>query len=848
MPVGCSIIKNTKGDIEYVESPYNGEKSNLYESALEYTQDSIQAKDVWLVASTPMFKQDVYEPKTNTYKSNLNRKLENFSNTDLPVTVNEYAGGELVITAIENKKLLGQVRLTPYKSGYRITMSQIGGVRGQGTGSALYKQVIKEIVLKDKPLYSDVILSESAEGVWRKMQHLGIAQKIDEGYVVNSTPFDENQEPSLEEVLEYIDILNNQERLSGQEKNDLKIALSSTSIKDSDELYNVLKEAFYPSPTAQSLRKTGLYNEAEINNILVDSTLQQEIKDILNKLKTTDTIYNEIPVDEDYISSSMIGVNIIGKNVTDNPYKNEKEALELLGGVKNEVEYEDALEDSDLQYLKDQPSKYNIYSDYNRVPEMFINEQGELEQKMSKTKELLEETIKTPENTALEDNIAYLRALPVSVWDNNPSEVKQLLKQIREDASDIALDLQGLEDSYDNKTRNEVISFLDTIDLFIAQQDDVSLDTLASSLDEYFSQDTSLKEKVVKVQPQSRDRNLIHLETELKAPELFQRFGLLPLGNNIYQKVRNSDDLAVMYENLYQNILVNPQILPTEAYASALDQEGSLDRSKLRNKQQTIQDIVNFVQGQTKKIGKGDNVMMQRMYISAAYFNTKLRNEKPIPSLSGEVNSIMNPVSNIEYLQTEFISDFREKQIKEKQKDSEAYKKYYSNFNISNQGIEMINTDPISLLEMEPYIEDNMKDYMRLKKSFIGESDTYEGVITDNMKRSYYSNFPESLPVFEGNYQIVSNRTVATRENESFIKIDNKVYELIETLGEYNFYSQLDTNPSLYKEYSPDTTKPELDVDISNYSYSVSEQVDEMDISSFYTQEESEDIDSEIEC
>src|SRR5699024_10598641 len=124
----------------------------------------------------------------------------------------------------------------------------------------------------------------------------------------------------------------------------------------SEELYQDLLRAFYPNgvfqPTEASLRSINLYNEAEIENIVGDAALQADIRDFIEKLKNLeDPILNDIPVDYDYIATSQVGINILGKSVMDNPYLNEKEALDVLAGIKDRREFQDALNDSNLEYL-----------------------------------------------------------------------------------------------------------------------------------------------------------------------------------------------------------------------------------------------------------------------------------------------------------------------------------------------------------------------------------------------------------------------------------------------------------------------------------------------------------------
>lgn len=1113
MSVGCSIIKNPQGGVEYVESPYNGERSLLYQEALNYTKDEQTATDLWAVASTPSFQEEVYGPKLQEYKNKIRKQLEGFSAPVEEITPMEYAGGERVYTLKEDGKVVGQIRTTPYKDGHRIITSNINGQQGQGTGSRLYRAVIEHSIKNGLDLYSDTNLSPQAEGMWAKLQRFGIAkpqqeqllapngkpsnlnkaqweyvrtkefkdwfgdweadpqnaskvvdengeplvvyhgsrktditefrsgpsyrrssglkeygtyfatnkelakrysetplsaeaqneiekniqelkslqlktrsntvykdiqkqidqesQKLSKGRVytafinlrsveefqnkkdgqglwqtdvdawnnlkvqasyklatnrdamdflkegkfgvekkegiigrnladgffqteeainkylgdivlvfdgvknavriidettseteniVPATPFDINREPGLEEVINFLNSQQTPAELEEQEVVDIKLALTGTSLDSSEELYSTLMQGFYPNgilgPTRESLRSTGLYNSSEIDNIMSDTELQQDIDDLIQKLRNTDhTIYNDLPVDQAYMATSQLGINIIGKSITDNPYINEKEALDTLGGIKNRAEYEDTLYDSNLDYLKGQQDMFPEFSSYDRVREMELDQDGNMVQRTSYTREVLQETVKVPENNDVINNIAYLESITKDIWDSSPKEIKQILKQIREDSSDIAIDLDSLEESYDDMSREEILSMLNTVADYLTNPSEANLDKLAQTLDTYSSTDITPKERVVKVQPQSRGENLVYLNTKQKAYDLFVTNGLLPLGNNVYQAVRNNDSLDVMYNNLYLNILNNPQILPESAYRTALEQDGSLNRSVLnnpRNMESVMQDIRNHVQAQTKLIENGtqprDMENLERMYISAVYFNTKLENTMPTPTVESQMDSIENPVTNAQYLSTEYISDFRSAQIKEKQKNSKAYQNYYSNVRVTERGLELINSDPISVLKMQPYMDQQMKDYMSLHKyNFKQETVPNERPVTKLVKRNYYVNYPEALPTFRGEYSTLSNRSLAAKSTEEFIKVNGKIYEAVKGTGQYTFYSQLDTNPGDYKNYATDLSMPELDVEVSGYQYSTDTQTAPK-VTAFYTQQEEQAIDESIEC
>src|SRR5690606_12245728 len=154
MSVGCSIIRDGQ-DIQYVESPYNGERSLLYDSALEYTEDQESAIDIWATASTPSFKSEVYEPKLNTYRTSLYRKLNEIQPSQNKINL-IYNGSQHEVfidtldyeiiptknlttlsafTEIEGKKVqIGKIRFKPFRDGFQVENSLLNKLQVYNKG------------------------------------------------------------------------------------------------------------------------------------------------------------------------------------------------------------------------------------------------------------------------------------------------------------------------------------------------------------------------------------------------------------------------------------------------------------------------------------------------------------------------------------------------------------------------------------------------------------------------------------------------------------------------------------------------------------------------------------------
>lgn len=871
MAVGCLIKKQSDGEIISVRSPYNGEESILYKDALNYFENQQEAEKVWLVASTESFKKEVYNPRVFSFKKKIAMSLDKMFPSIIQIQLlidNKITKAELRTEIQQNQvkivvknQPIASLTYKPYKDGLEIVdfMQQnlplYVNSRLINTDDLKLKYRALKTLLKtvETPLYFN-------ENKFPDFQQILPIAKTTRGISeLRTTPFDKNSEPYLYQVLEYIDRVNSQQiSFTDKEKSELKIALSATNIADTNELKAKMEKAFFSkgifSPTPQSL--SILYSPNEAQTILNDINLQESLKQVYEKLSSLEEpILNDIYVDKRFLSYSEISLNILGKIKNDNPYLNERQALQELGGHKTVQDFETALENSDLNFIKqayrNDPSIYNDYSNFNRISQFDVV-QGELLPKKTNTKQLLEQTVKAPENTDLSDLIQYSFSISDTVWEENENSITTFLEEIENKASDIALDLTGLSTSYYSKTKQEIIDFLKSTSNFV--QLNKTSNEFANEFDTFFGV-TNVAVKVIKVNPEHRNRTLVFLQTNKKAVELFNSYGLLPIKQDTYIKVNNNTNLETLYENLYLNILERPQILPVEAYPMALDKDGNLNRNyinKPSNKQRVKSDIKKFIQQKQLDIVPSPNVsseMLERMYIMAAYFNTKITNNLNIsPPITSEVDIINNPIGNKDYLTSDYLSDLRIKQLKEKKKNSDAFLNFYSNIEFSERGISIINIDPISLENMRPYFDDNFLNYARINKFFnVSLQNQYDSYQDGNILRNYYMNFPYALEVFNKPYSKMSEQTVTSNENKDFIRIGEDVFEQVLSVGDNHIYTKLPTTDSIYKKYSNTTVPFEIDVEIEKYGFENKNQI-QTELSNTYTAQESEEIDNLIEC
>ena len=300
----------------------NGKESILFKD-LEKAVGQEKARDLFILAYTPTFHNNVVIPLVNSNKQRLVDKMtkrEGLLYKVVEANVNE------TIQMFQGKNKIGYIRLTPLENAYQVerVLLSVGVEKGQGFGQELYKQAIKYSLRQNKNFIADNNRTQDAQRVWDKLESLGIA-KNNKVLAFPEESFDINGEIKAEKVLNYSARQNQtEETLSFVEQSQIKNTLMEFEGVD---LFYTLKEAFYKdglfNPTAESLRKSDLYSIYEINNILSDVNLQGKIKDTIEKMNNSD-VELESPV---FVESAekINKVNILGKLINVNPLAKDSE-------------------------------------------------------------------------------------------------------------------------------------------------------------------------------------------------------------------------------------------------------------------------------------------------------------------------------------------------------------------------------------------------------------------------------------------------------------------------------------------------------------------------------------------
>lgn len=453
----------------------NGEESLLYKNLREVMSED-EANDLFILTKTPSFQENVVTPLTEEYRNKV---------SEIPANIKfkeTFANKIRTFHIYDGKLKVGRIQLTAYKDGFKVKSSLVNeDQRGKGIGKYLYNYTISKLLAENNTLYTDTARTEDADRVWESLKRQGLSQ---DGKSVKPLPreFDKNGEIGMNTLLQYTaDNFSQTLPLNAVEKSHL-INLQIEGVETSDDLYNVLYDAFYKnnlfSPNINKLKK--IYSEDEIRNILEDSEIQGRVKETVEKLRQTEEFtIPQIKYNKDFdVRSSK--VNIIGQYKKQNPLKLEQQVIE---------------------------------QDYVKVP--VVNEEGE----QLETQLFYENAIKTPSSKSI-------RALQAIVGAHPMVDTLKLENKLIKTFKNYGMDIEGIE-------RENFKELLD----YVTEPTDENRKALEDVLG--FVREPLTKP--INISPENRSYQ--YLKTAKSEQELFDEMSLIQTSTpNVYHKVNKIDE------------------------------------------------------------------------------------------------------------------------------------------------------------------------------------------------------------------------------------------------------------------------------------------------------------------
>ena len=632
------------------------------------------------------------------------------------------------------------------------------------------------------------------------------------------------EEPNLSQVMNFINIDSKESKLSTTEA--LSILNTSQLLGvQPEQLYFNLKNTFFNSNNqlvidADRLRKSGIYTEDEIIDLLQFPSLRAGLIDILSKMKNSfyeNTFTSNIDLSDYPLIIKTGEKNKLGKNIIIPPSEVEDYLIKNL----KSVEEIDSLDRTDIKDALSTPEAKDyvksLLDTYQAVP-VYTVKSGILDVKSKNdlAVTLLETVTVNEDKISFSEATSFIRNIPQEDWYSRGEEVVSLLKDIEWEAAQIGLDLVGLADSYSFKSKEEVVGFLELIDDFNISTEELTVNEmdildLASEINEYFDINDSVNSKTI-VPNNFKGRDLAVIEGPVDENYVYKVGGFIRLFNDVYERVDPVGDFETVLENVYQAVRANPELLPKEAFSSFGLTKGSIDFKgiyDLANKDLVKVSIRSFA---GRKISDIPGEISEDLDISKEVALLKvlhgsLETTRPYKDLSIINKSI---TGNKEYLVSDFVSDFYKQLLTNKVEETELWNNALKYFQINSNGIDVDVSDEVkeqiklSLLN-DQQLYDALVNYSLISKNdnldFLRETIDTISFDTIESRRDFAVNYPETVKKANKEYTRISDNTlILNNSHDEFIKLNDGIYELTNYENGVSVYSKIRaiTNPQYF--------------------------------------------------
>lgn len=691
-----------------------------------------------------------------------------------------------------------------------------------GAASLLFKQALKTVSEEEGALsvwaYAYTNAFKDQYGDWQN----------------NPTEFnlDKNGEPKFSSVfMNYFLNTSNQEKLGVTEAvNVYSMALNSGLSVPT--LYSTLNQVFFNKDgqfvvDRKRLENSGLYTSEEVSNILQFPSVRGEILDTMKRLKYSlkegSTLFeNGLTEPETIVFNISTGkINSLGKMIT---IPNEEVISYLTENIQtysSEEAFMSALTRLDREDIRDailsSPEMINtikeIVQNTVTVPTLVTRDGIMVQKSKEDPTEILLNTVTVNEDKVdFTEAADYLRDLTFDEWlDPNDSGVIEILREAEIRGAKIGLDLTGLSNQYNVKSREEIIGILDVIDDFNIKTEDLTVTDediieVAQYLNEFFDRDVSPSYSTIFVPNRLKNKNLVQIEDNRDETSLYRTEGLIKIGDGLYERVDNINNFSEALEVVYEGLMEDVTLLPKEAFKNFGLRDGYYNVDAItnpENKQKVIESINAYLTKRADQLSSQDmedydtNKEIALMKAVLKVEDVRDFNQEEISLRSG------NFTGDFDYLTTDFISDFYKRMLEEKViNKSELWNEALKHFTINNNGITFTGKSQETkakvklALQSQPILYDNLKNYALISKDnsldFLRDYEVENVMSTIDNRRDFSINHPNSVEKYTGEYTKPSDNTVIVKNsNNEFIRMNDGIYEITNLSDGVSIYSKV---------------------------------------------------------
>nr|DAF21599.1 MAG TPA: Large polyvalent protein associated domain 23 [Caudoviricetes sp.] len=703
-------------------------------------------------------------------------------------------------------------------------------------------------------------------------------------YLEDKYETDNNGEPHLKDVLVMDTIMRNW-KAAVTPAEIYKLSNDFGDVVDSvEELYQEINKTFFPNGYFQIkedlLFESKLYSQGEAILLLTHPEIQQNVQRLFEAVRKeymSNNTYLENTLNNSKFSEELVQykdeVDDLGKVQKEDPVEVENYLKQNLAGVKDRQLFNMIV--SNLQeylsfkkrFTNDLAFSEAVFDKYSKMNKVirFQDIKGQITPRIKGNRfATMFETLQfSDKGLEVGQDSKFLRHLDNFIWETQGEEIKNLLREIEEKLIDYNIDVIGLSEQYDKKSKTEMLDFIDNIYNFtekLRSNDYIAEDiqTLSYDIDSFFGKDSVNTDSFyLKVSENNREKTLVELSSEKSDLELFEEQNLIKTSDGFYQKVNVKPTLEEAYDDAVQIIIDNPKII-NNYFLKGLPffKSGMFNRTEVQKSEnrELIKDAFkNFIRQEASKLN--DPVVKKLTETAQKWTIYKLMNKNPLnteklPNFAKEQLKYQMFNGNYHYLTNNFHSDFQNYILKNKFENTSLYNNVLKYFEVTESGIRLT-TDSSQIKDRikNTYITDsifeNLKQYSILSKHpsmqdlFEYENDGIRNNSAVEFERFYNSNNFSQMKSFKGDYRVDGDILVANNVSDNFIRVAEGLFEKVGQIEGNSVYGRqtIIENPNV-NNYEYKLQHPNIDFEIARSMVLKTNAVESKSIKSYDRQEE----------
>lgn len=684
---------------------------------------------------------------------------------------------------------------------------------------------------------------------------------VDESrYLTDKDATDRNGEPYLKDVLVFDNLIRNWNATITPSQIYKLSNNFGHSFEGMEELYEEINKTFFPNGyfeiRTDLLFNSKLYSKGEAMYVLEHPEVQSNLQGFFEKIRKeylSNNTYLENTINNNYFDEELIQykdeIDDLGKVQIEDPIDVENYFKENLASISDREVFDGIAKRLDKypffkqRYNGDKNFANQIFRKYSAMSKIFrtqiIKDEFSPRTKGSRFATMYETLQFSDKGMEVAQDTAFLNRLDDYVWSSEQQDVKAILKEIETKLVDYNIDVIGLSDLYDRKSKSEFIDFLNKINAFTEKVGSNThsvkdISQLSQDIDNFFGRSANYEKVFKKVSDTNKGKTLVELTSEKDDLSLFEQHGLVKTSEGYYQKVSVENTLEEAYDRATDVIIQNPSLINGSNFKHlSFYKDGKFDAVAVLDEvnRNAVKDALKtYFKKRANELN--DPNLKNRTETAQKWTIYKLMNKNPmntekLPNFVREEVKFQNYNGNYHYLTNNFHSDFQNYILKNKLDNTELYKNVLKYFEVNENGISL-NTENNTIKQRirNSYITDqtfeNLKQYSIISKNktmqdlFEFENDGVRRHNAAENQRYYYSNNFSQMESFKGDYEVSDNTLVANNSSDNFIRVKEGLFERVgQTNGVYVYgKQQIIENPN-FNNYEYKLESPNVDMEVA---------------------------------